>query len=405
MKIKVTIAVISLVVIIWLLMPKQATVDESIDGFDSYVNQVMLQNAIPGMALARIKQGQLDYIKSYGYANIEQNIRVTEDTLFNIASISKPIMGVALLQLVEQGKLSLDTDINEYLPFKVNNPHFTNETITLRHLASHTSGIADFYDINTYSVNKDPKISLEQHLKQLLLPDGTLYNAEKVYLQYQPGKQRAYSNLGAGLAGFLVEGVIGVSLADYSQQYVFPRLGMNNTSWRLNDLELSDVAVPYAVRQCVPWFALCASTEQGTKNYIIETLFNPPAKNKTYEAFPHFGNPQYPDGGIRTSIKQLAHFLVYLLNNTDRHGLPILSDKLYSEMFSLQQSKNVSSRQRFFWRDNVNGLTGHKGSDLGVYTSLYFDRKTLDGYIILMNRSVDGDADRAMDMLARRIMQ
>jgi CubicO group peptidase (beta-lactamase class C family) len=280
----------------------------------------------------------------------------------------------------------------------------TNEKITLRHLVTHTSGIADYYDVDSYAINKDADISLEQHLKSLLTPTGKNYNQGQYFLNHAPGAKRKYSNLAAGLAGYLVEVTTGITLAEYSQQHIFQPLGMQQTSWLLHDLSLAQIAVPYEVEQCIPFLAICSDTELAELNLFISHYFNPPSESKRFVAYPHFGNPQYPDGGIRSSIKDLSRLLVAVLENKDALGNKLLSDAMYEEMLKLQLPKDISNKQRFFWRDNSMGLIGHMGADLGVFTALYFDPNKKDGFIILMNRSMDNNAAIAMKKIANKLV-
>ena len=105
------------------------------------------------------------------------------------------------------------------------------------------------------------------------------------------------------------------------------------------------------------------------------------------------------------SIKELSQFLSLLMNNQDYSGESLLSNEMFEEMLKLQLPEQVSSRQRFFWRDNSMGLTGHMGSDLGVFSALYFDQKTKTGFIIIMNRGVDTKAASAMKKISNRLMQ
>ncbi len=394
----------------WWSLPTQQPVNQDLSKLEDYIPALMTEAAIPGLAIARIKNGQTVLLQTYGKANVETDTPVTKDTLFNLASISKPIMGLVLLQLVDQGKLDLDQDINHYLPFKVDNPHTKKEKITIRHLVSHSSGIADYYDIQSYSENRDSPTSLEQHLKSLLLPDGSNYQQGAHFLAQQPATKRQYSNLAAGLAGYLVEASSGMSLAQYSKQQLFPSLAMTQSSWLLHDLKLNTIAVPYEVEQCVPFLPQiaglsCADTESPVFNELMSRYINPPAAYKNFKAYPHFGNPQYPDGGVRSSILELSQFLVGVLNNQDHNGQPLLSAAMYQEMFKLQLDPAVSDNQRFFWRDNAQamGLTGHMGSDLGVFTALYFDPASKDGFIILMNRGMDAKAVAAMQKIAARL--
>ncbi|WP_445357848.1 serine hydrolase domain-containing protein [Microbulbifer sp. ANSA002] len=388
----------------WAILPSQQERSAEITNIEEFLPTIMKEAAIPGMAVSRVKDGKLVFQQVYGMADVESGEAVTQNTPFNIASISKPIMGVTLLQLVDNGNLELDRDINTYLPFKVDNPHIRGEKITLRNLASHTAGIADYYDYATYSENRDPEISLEQHLRSLLTKDGSLYNNGDHYLKSMPGKRRQYSNLSAGLAGLLVESAIGQTLADYSKDTLFHRLEMESASWKLNGMDLNSIAVPYKVEQCVPFVGLCTDDESSKINYFVGEFIKPPFEYKKFHPYPHNGNPQYPDGGVRVSIADLSDFLLAVLHNRDKSGAKLLSDAMYEEMFRLQLPKSVSDSQRFFWRDR-DGLVGHMGSDLGVFTAMYFDPDRKDGFIILMNRGMDSKSAEAMRHIARRLVQ
>ena len=123
------VAVLS-VVLLWFVLPKQQQNSDQLTELELFIPALMEEAAIPGLAIAKIKDGKTVLLQTYGKASVETAAPVTKDTLFNIASISKPIMGLVLLQLVEQGKLDLDQDINHYLPFKVDNPHTQDEKIT-----------------------------------------------------------------------------------------------------------------------------------------------------------------------------------------------------------------------------------------------------------------------------------
>ncbi len=108
---------------------------------------------------------------------------------------------------------------------------------------------------------------------------------------------------------------------------------------------------------------------------------------------------------MRSSILELIQFLVGVLTNQDRNGQPLLSHAMYQEIFNLQLEPAVSDNQRFFCRDNSIGLAGHMGSDLGVFTAMYFDPASKDGFIILMNRGMDAKAVAAMQQIAKKLTE
>ncbi len=237
-KVKITLSLALAITLIMFLLPRQEIKSENANSIDEYLRAKMEETAIPGMAISVIKNNEVILLKGYGYADIDDQTKIDIHTPFNIASISKPILGISLLQLVDQGKLNLDEDINSYLPFRIDNPKINSNRITVRHLATHTSGINDYYDIDSYAINKDSEISLSDHIKTLLSPEGSLYNNAEFFKNTPVGTERDYSNLGAGVAGLVLESISGKNLADFSSEEIFKPLGMENTGWRLADFEL-----------------------------------------------------------------------------------------------------------------------------------------------------------------------
>lgn len=98
---------------------------------DRFILDGMKEAKVPGLAAAVVKKDKVLWTSAYGWANREQKIPVTNDTLFQVASVSKPVLACAVMQLVEQGKLSLEADVNEILPFYVRNPKHPKIPITL----------------------------------------------------------------------------------------------------------------------------------------------------------------------------------------------------------------------------------------------------------------------------------
>ena len=114
---------------------------------DRFILEGMKKAKVPGLAATVVKEGKVLWTGAYGWANLEQKIPVPNETLFQIASVSKPVTACAMMQLVEQGKLTLDADINEAPPFPVRNPKHPKVPITLNHLLPHTSRIRDNWNL------------------------------------------------------------------------------------------------------------------------------------------------------------------------------------------------------------------------------------------------------------------
>jgi len=186
---------------------------------------IYAQNHIVGFSVAIVNQDKILYTKGFGYSDKLKNKAYTENTIQNIASISKTFIGISLLKAQELGKLNLDDPINNYLPFEVINPKFPNTAITIRHLATHTSSIIDpsRYGKNGYvlkEINNNGKkinsnfrpsnelMTYDEFLKKILSKYGEWYK-KKYFLKKKSGTFFSYSNIGAGLAALVIENAVG----------------------------------------------------------------------------------------------------------------------------------------------------------------------------------------------------
>jgi CubicO group peptidase (beta-lactamase class C family) len=133
------------------------------------------------------------------------------------------------MQLVEQGELSLDADVNEVLPFPVRNPQYPKVPITLKHLLTHTSGIRDNWNLleNTWVKNGDFPKPLGESLAAYLQPKGEYYNAKKSFYQWAPGTKSQYSNVGVALGAYLAETKAKISFETLCPKGIFEPLGMH----------------------------------------------------------------------------------------------------------------------------------------------------------------------------------
>jgi CubicO group peptidase (beta-lactamase class C family) len=187
---------------------------------DELMAKDMQERHIAGAAIAVVKDGQLFFTKGYGYADLENKIPVDpEQTMFRIGSVGKVFTWTAVMQLVEQGKLDLDADINTYLDFRI--PDTYPQRITLKHLMTHTSGIEDRW--------------LES-----LTPDASELVSERQWLVDNfpgrvrpPGEAAGYSNYNAMLGGYIVARVSGEPYDQYIQKHIFDPLGMTHSNVRL----------------------------------------------------------------------------------------------------------------------------------------------------------------------------
>jgi len=172
----------------------------------------------PGCALGIVKDGQLIYKRGYGMANLDYNIPISPKSVFDIASISKQFTAMSILLLAKQGKLSLDDEIQKYLPEL---PRYQSP-ITIRHLVHHTSGIRDYYDLFIFA----GMFYTDVHLTD---DDFLGLIARQKELNFKPGEEYLYNNSGYFLQGLIVKRVSGKSLREFAEENIFKPLGMNNT--------------------------------------------------------------------------------------------------------------------------------------------------------------------------------
>jgi CubicO group peptidase (beta-lactamase class C family) len=177
----------------------------------------MEEQHIAGAAVAVVKDGKLFFAKGYGHADIENGVPVDpEETVFRIGSVTKLFTWTAVMQLVEQGKLDLDADVNTYLDFRI--PDTYPQPITLKHLMTHTAGFEDLY-LDFVSLEAEDQ-----------LPPGAWLASHIPGRVHPPGEIAAYSNYGTALAGYIVARVSGQSYDQYIQEHILDPLGMAHST-------------------------------------------------------------------------------------------------------------------------------------------------------------------------------
>ncbi|MGW9635250.1 serine hydrolase domain-containing protein [Nocardiopsis alba] len=190
-------------------------VDAWLDGLlPAYLNETR----IAGASVSVVADGELLTARGYGYSDLEAGTPVDpEETLFRIASISKVFTATAVMRLVEEGELDLDTDVDEYLDFEVERSF--DQDLTLRHLLSHTGGF-------------------EERIANAMLSEGEEVDLREVVMNdppeqvYEPGTTPAYSNYGIALAGYIVENVAGVPFEEYVEENLLAPAGMDSSTAR-----------------------------------------------------------------------------------------------------------------------------------------------------------------------------
>ncbi|MEM1123003.1 MAG: serine hydrolase [Bacteroidota bacterium] len=333
---------------------------------------------IPGLAVSVIKKDSLVFQQTYGQANVAESRPYTNQTTQPIASVSKTFIGLALMQLIKQGHFELETPINDVLPFDVVNPHHPEQQITIRQLATHTSGIYDttaYYGHSYFIENGEnanlptvkamqkeglsfgKKMDLGKYLKSVLTPEGRLYDTSN-FLEVGTDRVYAYSNIGASLAAYLVEVTTQKSYADYVREHIFQPLGMTHSS-----------------------FDRYASTAKQRA-----TLY----ASKTHP-FPEYNNPSYPEGWVNTTNEDMAIYLVEMLKGFKEQG-KLLSTKGYQTLFTRKSPLFINGKNgdihAVFW-DIAGPRIQHNGGDFGILSILSFNTTTDSGYFMMANINPD----------------
>ncbi|NND79828.1 MAG: beta-lactamase family protein [Maribacter sp.] len=193
----------------------ESVVEESIDKIFKDFDGVEK----PGAAVAVIKNGEIIFKKGYGSANMEYDIPVTPSTIFHVASVSKQFTVYSILLLAEEGKLSLDDDIRKYIPEV---PDF-GKPITLRHLATHTSGMRDQWDLLSMAGWRNDDVITKEHILKLV--------AKQKALNFDPGEEYNYCNTGFTLLAEVVARISGKTFYQFTKENIFEPLQMNNSQF------------------------------------------------------------------------------------------------------------------------------------------------------------------------------
>lgn len=188
---------------------------------------------VVGANLWYIKDGVVTTDK-YGYFDKEKNIKAIDDGVYRIASISKTILALGTMKLVEMGLLNLDEDISTYLGFKVRNVNFPEDIITTRMLMTQTSSITDGFDdedltnedrVDGYNGVNGRKLGVL--LKDLLIPNDSIYYSDLTFSKYRPGEKFIYSNFGCGIMACIIEKISNQNFDDFMQEHIFSKVGVD----------------------------------------------------------------------------------------------------------------------------------------------------------------------------------
>jgi CubicO group peptidase (beta-lactamase class C family) len=373
MKVKLLNIKINLILISLLFVFSCSQNSELKDSLAAASSKYTAENTPPGLAISVIKEGSVFWSYSYGYSDIENEVLFDESVIMNIGSVSKTITTTAVLQLWEKGELDLDTDVNHYLDFPVRNPNYEDTPITIKHLLTHTASIKDGETYSNSYQCGPPTVSLSEWIRNYFTTQGRYYDKENNFHSWQPGKGYKYSNVAYGLLGLIVEEISQQPFDDYCQKNIFEPLKMNNSAWFRKDIDTLKQSKQYVV-------VSTSNEESELASKLIDRQIG------DYYELCNYSFYNYPDGLFKTTMQELSHFMIAMMNEGQYDNHQILKPSTVSEAFTLQVEnydiqglgwKKINYETFSFW--------GHSGRDPGVRTHMYFDTGTGIGIILFQN--------------------
>ncbi len=267
---------------------------------DSYIKQQVRKYKIPGLSIAVMRKGRVVKLKGYGVANVEFDVSADTNTVYQLFSVSKIFAGVAVMQLVEDGRLSLDTPVTEIVPSLPREW----KAIHIRHLLTHTSGLPE--------MSANPRFAcLPEDKKKRVTPEEEIAFLSELPLKFQPGAKWSYHLSGYHLLGFLVQRLTKKSYAAFLEERMFQPLGMASTRF--------------------------GGTEAGVIKRRSSTSYSRETGQLTGWIYP-FTARDYPAAGLNSSAADLAKFLIAL--DADK----ILSQEHREEMWAPVELNNGTQK-------------------------------------------------------------
>lgn len=319
---------------------------------DGVVPAQLRRSDIAGAVVAVVKDGKLLYAQGYGYADYEKRKPVSaDDTLFRPGSISKLFTWTSVMQQVEQGKINLDANVNDYLDFKI--PDTYPQPITIRNLMTHTPGFEEAV-MDLFVPNGTPLVPLGKYL--------ATHTPKRIF---PPGTTPAYSNYGASLAGYIVQRVSGEQFDDYVKNHILDPLDMHKTTF--------DQPLPANLEPLM------------SKGYTTAS-----AGGKKFEFV-----QSWPAGSSSVTASDITHFMIAHLQNGSYNGAQILKPETAQLMHSRQYAANPAMPAMClgFYEETRNGhrIIGHGGDTEYFHSDLHLILDSNVGFFVSYNSAGKGE--------------
>gem|GEM_PF-6753214 len=319
---------------------------------EKQIEEIRSSNNIVGMQVAVTNKDGILWSENFGYASIKSELPVTVDTLFRIGSTSKSFVGVAIMQLFEQGKIELEDEIEKYIPeIVINNPWKETNPIQILHLLEHTTGFDDSH-FSTYLIN-GKNMTTRQQLD--VHSDGRTS-------AWKPGTQMSYSSSNTLVLAYLIEKLTGKQFENYIKQNIFVPLNMNRSDYFLSELVKSKLATGYL------------ETRRGQSEAEYEHSIGRAA------------------GAINSNATQMSTFLRMFQGKGTVDEAKILKSSSVARMQIVESTiaarSGVQEGYGKQWKaDDYKGTIwwGHGGAMNGYLSNLSHNKDSGLGYVVLLN--------------------
>lgn len=327
------------------------------------------------------------YTHNYGFKSHQKESKVDDNTIFRIASISKVVVAMAALKLMETNQLDINEDISNIFGFQIRNPKYPTDIITTKMLMLHTSSILDGY--NDDNLTHDG-ISLGYNgvngkkeyvpLKDLLSNVDSKYYTDKTYGSYKPGSHFNYSNFGTGILACIIEVITKRYFNEFVETEILKPLKLDASFKALNLIKKDSLSDTFYYDE----------KESNFKTFKEANFF----LNLSYPNFPYGNNYRGPAGGLYTSMKDLNKIMQVLLNDGMYRGIQILKKEtvdLMLQMHHLETKGDYDAKGlQLKLTDSVEDilLKGHTGTAYGVRSFMFFSKEHDFGVCFIMNGGI-----------------
>ncbi len=348
---KISSLIINLVIILSLITSPLALASQTLDTnhIDEFINEEMRTSNIPGLSLSIIKNGEIVHIKEYGQMSVREPSAVESSTPFLIGSLTKSLTALAVMQLVDQGLVNLDSYIDDYISWFNLSGEYSSNTITIRHLLNQTSSIPN--NAGLQQMSADGNAPLEEEVQSL----------SSVKTINTPGLAYEYSNANYLILGLLIEYVTGISYQDYLSQHVLEPLGMKNTYLTKEEALNANMASGH-----IKWFGFPTVVDG---QYLQSSL---------------------PAGFIFSSIEDMSKYLLLHINYNEAHQNILVAESfeiLHDGIAPISNTDFKYAMGLIAIEDKISTYMFHDGATQGYNAAMAFSPSEGWGVIVLTNVS------------------